>query len=368
MAPSVQEAMLPFIAEHYGNPSSNHSMGRAACEAVEDARMHVASVLAADRDELFFTSGGTEANNLALMGSMLDDDMPLKGHIVTTQIEHPAVAEPIRQLEKWGMEVTWLPTNRQGVITAAQVEAAIRGDTRLVSIMHANNETGVIQPLADISPLLRDREILLHSDASQSFGKIPTSVDELGVDLLSIAAHKCYGPKGMGALYSRFGTQLRPCMYGAGHERGLRPGTENVPAIVGFGQVCRLLQTQLAEAGQKLERLRDRLLGQLLKGVTGLTVNGQDSERLPNTLSVVFPGVRGHELLARVPEICASTGSACHSGSTAVSAPLANLGLSREEAQGTVRFSVGWYNNEEEIDRAADLMCSAWEELSNGSF
>lgn len=238
----------------------------------------------------------------------------------------------------------------------------------MVSIMHANNETGVIQPLAQISELLRDREILLHTDASQSFGKIDTNVETLGVDLMSVAAHKCYGPKGVGALYVRFGTTMRPCLFGAGHERGLRPGTENVAGIVGFGQACRLLQNHQAEATANLARLRDRLLSELLKGIPGLMVNGHQSERLPNTLSLVFPGVKAAELLARCPEICASTGSACHSGSTALSAPLANLGLDKTEAQGTLRLSVGWYNTEDEMNAAAAQLCSAWEELSNGAF
>lgn len=368
MAPAVQEAMLPFMAQHYGNPSSSHSLGRAASEAMEDARMHVAAAMGADRDELFFTSGGTESNNLAIIGSMIDNEMPLKGHIVTTQIEHPAVAEPINQLEKWGMEVTRLPTSRHGVISLAQVESAIRSDTRLVSVMHANNETGVVQPLAAISELLRDREILFHTDASQSFGKIDTNVETLGVDLLSIAGHKCYAPKGIGALYARFGTHMRSCLYGAGHEQGLRPGTENVIGIVGLGQACRIFQSHLPESEQNLQRLRDRLLTQLLKGIPGLKVNGQDSERLPNTLSLIFPEVRGHELLARVPEICASTGSACHSGSTALSPPLENLGLTDEQAQGTVRLSVGWYNTEDEMDLAAQLLSAAWEELSSNRY
>lgn len=364
LAPKVQEAMLPFIAEHYGNPSSSHSMGRAAYEAIEDARMHVAAAIGADRDEIFFTSGGTESNNLAILGALVSDDMPLSGHVVTTQVEHPAVTEPIKQLERWGMEVTWLPTDSHGVISIADVESAIRGDTRMVAVMHANNETGVLQPITEISDLLRDREILFHTDASQALGKVDTNVDTLGVDLLAIAGHKCYAPKGVGALYARFGTQLRPCLYGAGHERGLRPGTENVASIVGLGHACRLLHSHAKESQQHLERLRDRLLSELLKQVTGLTVNGQDSERLPNTLSVIFPGVKGFELLARVPEICASTGSACHSGSTAMSSTLDNLGLSLPEAQATVRFSVGWYNTEQEMIEAAALISAAWNELS----
>ncbi len=368
LAPVVQEAMLPFLAEHFGNPSSSHSFGRAALEAMEDARMHVAAALGADRDEIFFTSGGTESNNLAIIGSLISNVPEISGHIITSQIEHPAVLAPIRFLENLGFEVTRLPTNRNGVVSTEDIQAALRTDTKLVSIMHANNETGVIQPLAEIAEILQDREVIFHSDGSQSFGKIPTTVDDLGVDMLAIAGHKFYAPKGVGALYVRFGTEVHPFMQGAGHERGLRPGTENVASIVGMGRACRLVSKHLAASISRMTLLRDRLQTQLTSHIPGLLVNGLAAERLPNTLSVVFPDVQGHQLLQRAPEVCASTGSACHSGSAARSATLENLGLSEKKASGTVRLSVGWYTTDAEIERSANLLIAAWEELAGGDF
>jgi cysteine desulfurase len=251
------------------------------------------------------------------------------------------------------------------VVSPAKVAAAIRSDTRLASIMHANNETGVIQPLREISQICRDHNVLLHTDAAQTVGKIGAFVDELGVDLLSVAGHKLYAPKGIGALYVRRGVRLEPVLHGAGHEAGLRPGTENVPYIVGLGQACMLAFRSLEESARRLEMLRDRLCTLLSEAIgERLAVNGGKAARLPNTLSVNFPDVSAMELLARLPELCVSTGSACHSGASGMSPTLAAMGLDPDEARGTVRLSVGWFTSEEEIERAADLLIGAWESLT----
>ena len=364
IAPSVQEAMLPFLAEHYGNPSSGHSLGRTCLAAIEDARSQVASLLGADRDEIVFTSGGTESNNLALKGILLKDAPNFGGHLVISAVEHPAIVEPARYLERLGVTVTVVPADRHGVIDPERVAAALRDDTSLVSIMHANNEIGVVQPIREIAEFCRAQGIPMHSDAAQSVGKMRTSVDELGVDLLSIAGHKFYAPKGVGAFYVRRGIALEPVLHGAAHERGLRPGTENTPYIVALGKAAELARKATDDAADRMAALRDRLLENLRSTLGSLlTVHGEQARRLPNTLSVNFPKVSGAELLARIPELCASTGSACHSGTTQASGTLASLGLAPQHVQGTVRLSVGWYTSEEEVDRAANLLLDAWENL-----
>jgi cysteine desulfurase len=370
----VIEAMTPFWADYFGNPSSSHAAGRTALEAVEDARMHVAMLLGADRDEIYFTGGGTEAANLGLWGALgllgasgsaWDGRSRLKGHIVTTAVEHPAVSAPIALLESMGFSVTRVETNPHGAVDVDAISDALRNETVLVSVMHANNETGVIQPISEIGELLSGRDIVFHTDAAQTVGKIPTQVDDLNVDLLSIAGHKLYGPKGVGALYARFGTSLQPIIRGADHEKGLRPGTENVPGIVGLGEACRQafkLQISMAE---KMEGQRNRLQGILLDSIPGLQVNGIQAVRLPNTLSVVFPNIMAHELLRIASEVQASTGSACHSGQASISPTLANLGLSLEQAQGTVRLSLGWHTSEDDVDRAASILINAWQSLTD---
>jgi cysteine desulfurase len=361
VAEPVLEAMLPFLNQHYGNPSSNHPMGRAAAEAIEDARMLVAATIGADREEIFFTSGGTESNNLAIHGLLMD--APSGSHVITSQIEHPAVLEPMKWLEQRGFHISYVRSNRDGVIEPASIKAALHPDTRLVSIMHANNETGAIQPLAEIAQLLEDRDVALHTDAAQSLGKIPVQVDELGVDLLSIAGHKCYAPKGVGALYVRFGTLLHPLLCGAAQERGLRPGTENVAGIVGLGRACQLLTKRTEESLRQIGTWRDQLAELLLAEIPELQINAARVERLPNTLSVVFPKVAGHDLLQRAHGIYASTGSACHSGLGSRSATLENLGLDVETARGTVRLSLGWHTTADEISLAADALIAAWQSL-----
>ena len=364
IAPSVQEAMLPFLAEHYGNPSSGHALGRACAAAIEDARSQLASLLGADRDEIVFTSGGTESNNLALKGILLRHGPSQPGHMVISAVEHPAIVEPAKYLERLGVEVSVVPSDRNGIIDPERVAAALRDDTHLVSVMHANNEIGVVQPIREIAEFCRARQILVHTDAAQSIGKLRTNVGELGVDMLSMAGHKFYAPKGVGALYVRRGVALEPVLHGAGHERGLRPGTENTPYIVALGKAAELARQATDDAADRMAALRDRLLENLRTTLGSLLiVHGENVPRLPNTLSVNFPKVSGADLLARIPELCASTGSACHSGTTNVSGTLASLGLAPQNVQGTVRLSVGWYTSEEQVDLAANLLLDAWESL-----
>lgn len=364
IAPSVYEAMVPFLTRYYGNPSSHHAQGRICRQAIEDAREQVATLLGAQPDEVYFTSGGTESNNLALKGSTQALDS-FRGHIVISVIEHPAITEPARYLEQMGCSVTVVPTDRYGVVDPDEVERHLRDETLLVSIMHANNEIGTIQPIQEISKRCHRHGVMVHTDAAQSIGKVPTLVDQLGVDLLSIAGHKVYAPKGVGALYVRRGTPLEPAMRGALHERGLRPGTENVPYIVGLGHAATLAHRGLDENQERLSALREQLYQGLEKAIgAGLSFNGPAEQRLPNTLSVNFPGVVGAELLDAVPEICASTGSACHSGTTTRSATLEAIDLDEGRARGCIRLSLGWNSSVDEVDRVIDLLTSAWERLA----
>ncbi len=364
VAPSVQEAMLPFLTEHYGNPSSSHALGRACHEAIEDSRDRVASLLGADRDEIVFTGGGTESNNLALKGVMMAQAPIFEGHLVISALEHPAIAEPAKYLEKLGCQVSVVSCNRHGIVEPDAVAAVLKPDTKLVSIMHANNEVGTIQPVKEISEICRSRNVLFHTDAAQTIGKIRTYVEELGVDMLTIAGHKLYAPKGVGALYVRQGVALKPYTHGAAHEGGLRPGTENTAFIVALGHACFLAGKAVEDASDRMADLRDRLERKLRAAIgAGLTINGAQASRLPNTSSVNFPDVSGGELLARTPELAASTGSACHASMTKISDTLAALGLTPQQARGTVRLSVGWYTSEEDVDRASELLIGAWESL-----
>jgi cysteine desulfurase len=340
-------------------------LGKVAREAVEDARGRVAGLLGADREEVVFTSGGTESNNLALFGPLQRGTVPLNAHLVISALEHPAVCAPAKRLKHWGAQVTVVPCDSQGMVDPADIKKALRPNTRMVSIMHANNEIGTIQPIQEIARVCREHGVLLHTDAAQSAGKIPTRVEQLGADLLSIAGHKLYGPKGVGALLVRRSVELDPVLCGAGQERGLRPGTENVASIVGLGAAAELARRALETEHQRLESLRDRLAAALAAGIpANVTVNGAGAPRLPNTLSVNFPQVSGAELLRRVPELAASTGAACHATEVAMSATLQAIGLQPEVARGTVRLSVGWYTSEEDIDRAANALIHAWESLA----
>ena len=364
VAESVREAMEPFFGRYYGNPSSSHAIGRACQEAIEDARNHLAAFLGCTSDEIVFTSGGTESNNLAIKGVLMRDARTSGAHLVVSAIEHPAVSEPARFLSRIGFQVSVVPCSPQGIVSAEEIERAIRPDTVLVSIMHANNEVGSIQPIREIADVCHARKVLLHTDAAQSFGKIETRVDVLDVDFLTIAGHKIYAPKGIGALYVRQGVHLEPFMHGAGHEGGLRSGTENVPYIVGLGQAAKLASRNLMDATERISALRDYLFELLRDGIgDGLVVHAGNVSRLPSTLSVSFPGVWGGDLLAKAPELCASTGAACHSGMTHMSPTLEAMGVPKEVARGTVRLSAGWNTTQEDVERAANLLIAAWDSL-----
>lgn len=362
LLPEVVEAMLPYLTTHFGNPSSGHAYGHEARAAIERARASVASLLACEPAEVLFTSGGTEANNLAIRGVI--EARPERRHVVTSCIEHPATAAPCGWLERHGWRVDRAPVDASGRVRASDVIARITDGTALVTVMHANNETGSMQPIAEIAGAARARGARVHTDAAQSAGKVRTHVSELGVDLLTIAGHKLNAPKGVGALYVRAGTELRPLVLGAGHERGLRPGTENVASIVGLGVACALAERRLASAEGEVRRLRDRLWERLRGAIPGVALHGHDTERLPNTLNVRFPGASGSAVLAAAPEIAASTGSACHEGGEVASAVLLAMGLTEAEALGAVRLSVGSTTTEAEIDAAAEALVRAFARAS----
>lgn len=356
VAPEVVEAMLPYLVEHFGNPSSSHPYGKKAAEAIHEAHASVASLLGAAADEIVFTGSATEANNLALLG-VARALGGAKRHLVVSAVEHPAVIEPALHLQSEGWDLSVIPVDAYGRVDPAQVAAALRPDTALVSIMHANNEVGTIQPVAEIAAITKARGVLLHTDAAQSAGKIPLDVDALGVDLLTLAGHKFYAPKGVGALYVRAGTPIKPIQFGADQEHGLRPATENVAQVVGLGAAARLARERLPAATEKLRLLRDALHQRLMAGVPGLMLNGHPTERLPNTLHVSFPGIVGRELLSRVAaRVAASVGSACHSEADAVSGVLAAMGCDASRALGAVRLSVGWMSTPDEIEAAATAL------------
>lgn len=365
IAPSVQEAVLPFLAEHFGNPASLHAAGRAAQEAMDDARHQVATLLGVDRDEIVFTSGGTESNNLALTG-MVERLAPHgSGHLIVSALEHVSVSATANYLESRGLEVTVVGCSRDGVIDPEDIEKAIRPATKLVSIIHANHEIGAIQPVRQIAHLCHNSGALLHCDAVQTTGRIPVRPRELGADLLSLSGHKMYAPKGIGGLYVRRGLDPAPILHGSADEAGLRPGTPNVPHAIALGQAAAMMVKHLDEAGQRMAHLRNLLETLLLERFgERLLIHARRAERLPNTLSVSFPDISGDELLRKVPEICAATDWASYSGSTTMSPTLSAIDLSTQEARGTVRFSVGWYTTEEEIERAANLLAAAWDSAS----
>ncbi len=362
--PRVADAIEPFLREHFGNPSSSHVFGQRARMAVEAARARVAALMGAGPSEIVFTGCATEANNLAIRG--VARALRSRGrHIVTSAVEHPSVAQPCHRLREDGWAVTVVPADEYGRVSPEAVARALRPDTVLVTIMHANNETGSIQPIAEIANIVRARGILLHTDAAQSIGKIPVDVDALGADLLTVAGHKFYATKGVGALYVRSGTPLAPLMVGAEHEHGLRPGTENVPLIAGLQEAARIAGEGLPDASRHMRRLRDRLHQRLARDIPGLLLNGHPDERLPNTLNVSFPGIKGRELLQAVAaDLAASVGSACHEDETKASGVLAAMGANAERAAGAVRFSVGLPTTEEEIDHAAEVLLAAWGRLA----
>jgi cysteine desulfurase len=365
IAPIVQQAVLPFLAEQFGEPASNHGIGRAAHEAIEDAREHVSLLLGCDPEEIVFTGGGTEANNLALKGTAFAHGIGNGGHIVVSAIEHPSVIEPALFLERLGYDVTLAPATGQGVITANNIRESIRDETILVSVMLANHEVGTIQPLKQIADVCHAADVPLHCDASQAIGKMRVNVDELEIDLLTLSGHKMYAPKGVGALYIRQRTILEPLLHGAGQEAGMRAGVQNVAAISGLGAASILINKSLDASIERLEKLRDRLLALLKAEITdGLVVHGERTRRLPNTLSVSFPRASGQELLARIPELCAFASSTPHGDTEIISHTLAAMTVAPETASGTIRLSLGWYTNEDEIDRAASLLLGAWEAVA----
>ena len=354
----VFDAMVPYFRDHFANPSSAHRAGRAARRAVDRARRQVAQALGAKPSEVVFTSGGTESNNLALFGVAHASAPPAR--IVTSAIEHPAVAAPCRRLMQHGFELTWLGVDRRGVVDVEQALEAIDEHCALVTVMHSNNETGVVQPLAPLVEKTQQVGAIFHTDASQSMGKVPLNVREMGVDLLTIAGHKVYAPKGIGALYVRDGIDLCPPVCGAGHESGLRPGTENVPSIVGLGVACEIAARDLAQEQRRQQKLCDHLLGLLRSSIPDLAVNGEGAPRLPNTLNLRFPDAEGARILERLPHLCASTASACKAKGAAPSSVLLAMGLTEREARGSVRLSLGRCTTKEEVERVAEGLVGAW--------
>jgi len=354
VAPEVAARMQAVLNAPFGNPSSDHWAGKPAREAVEKARAQVAGLLGCDAGEVVFTSGGSEANNHALKGIFFARPIA-HPHIITTQIEHPAVINPCRFLERLGARVTYLPVDAFGRVDPADVRQAVTPATILISVMHANNEVGTIQPIADIARIAREHGIILHTDAAQSVGKIPTNVRELGVDLLSVAGHKLYGPKGVGALYVRAGVQLEPLIHGAGHEAGRRAGTENILLDVGLGAACELAGSWICR--QSIQKLRDLFWRRLTEEFGGhVVLNGHPTDRLPNTLNVSFPGKVGAEILHALDGVAASTGSACHSGSIELSPVLKAMRVPPEIGMGAIRFSLGRTTTEGEIEAVVSLL------------
>jgi cysteine desulfurase len=363
VAPEVLEAMLPWLREQFGNPSSTHPYGRRAAQAVATARQQVADLIGAQSQEIVFTGCATEANNLALLG-VARALGTTRRHLVVSAIEHPAVMAPAMVLREQGWDVTVVPVDDLGRISLDALERSLRTETALVSVMHANNEVGTVQPIAEIARLTRERRILLHTDAAQSAGKLPLNVDELGIDLLTLAGHKFYAPKGVGALYVRSGTPIRSVLFGAEQEHGLRPGTENVASIVALGAAAATAQRSLPAASDHMRVMRDHLHQRLAAAVQNLQLNGHPDHRLPNTLHVSFPGASGRAVLGEAADVvAASVGSACHSEHDAVSGVLAAMGFDSARASGAVRLSVGRGTTRDEVERAAKALAWAWQQL-----
>jgi cysteine desulfurase len=363
--PDVLKAMLPYLGDEFGNPSSAHALGRRARDAVEAARAEVASLIGASPDEILFTSGGTEANNIAIRGTA--SAKRARSAIVTTAIEHPATEACCAFLESQGKKVTRIAPNADSTVDPEKFIAAIDDDTALATIIHAQNETGTLQPVAEISAAARRRGTTIHADAAQSAGKIAVEVNELGVDLLSIAGHKLYAPKGVGALYIRRGIDLPPLLLGAGQEHGRRPGTENVAYIVALGEACRIAKAHLQAGLHELKNLADELYSRLRREIPGIRLVGHPVQRLPNTLNVLFPGVSGRRLLECCPGVFASNGSACHADSEEPSAILTALGIPAHQALGSVRLSLGRHTSRADIEIAASQLVAAWRVLANAN-
>jgi len=356
--PRVIQAMIPFFAEHYGNPASrHHRFGWVARDAVADARAAVAALIGAKTNELIFTSGATESNNLALKG--VADALRARGnHIVTVRTEHRAILDPCARLEQQGIRVSYLPVREDGILTPTALGAAIEPTTILVTAMTANNEIGVLHPITELTALTRAQGVLFHTDAAQAVGWVPIDVETAEIDLLSLTAHKCYGPKGVGALFVRHGVALSPLVEGGGHESGLRSGTLNLPAIVGFGRAASICLDEMAGEVLRVGRLRDRLFDRLQSSLNGVTVNGSMSDRLPHNLNVTVDGVNGEQLLMGLGDVAVSSGAACTSNSGEPSHVLLALGLDDKRARASVRFGLGRFNNETEVDQVVEIFQS----------
>jgi cysteine desulfurase len=363
--PEVIEAMRPFFEDEFGNPSSSHWYGSKPKQAVNKARHQIASLLNGQPEEIIFTSGGTESNNLALKGSA--EAFHHKGnHIVTSQIEHPAVLEVCNFLETTGFEVTYLPVDEFGLVRLEDLKAAMRKETILISIMHANNEVGTIQPIAEIAKLAKKHGLIFHTDAAQSVGKIPVDVNRLGVDLLTIAGHKVYAPKGVGALYIRQGLAPKKLMHGAGQEMAVRAGTENVLEIVGLGMACEIAERDLGKNMKHMQAMRDRLFEGVKKGCDPVKLNGHPQKRLPNTLSISFLDLEANRILDAIEsEVAASAGAACHSDTVQISEVLKAMDVPLEWAKGTLRLTTGRMTTGQEIDKAAHVICAAVQKMKS---
>ena len=353
----VLEAMLPYLGEAFGNASSIHSAGQHARAAVDVAREAVAQLVGAKTTEIVFTSGGTEADNLALLGTVEASGAARK-HVITTAIEHHAVLNACQALERSGVEVTYVGAGRSGIVEPEEIRRAIRPETVLISVMHANNEIGSIQPVEEIGRIAAEADVVFHCDAVQSAGKLAIDVNRLGVDLLTISAHKIYGPKGVGALYVRSGTAVEPQFFGGHHERDRRPGTENVPGIVGLGKAAELARKHLGEDAKRIAELRNRLEEALLQSIAAVRVNGDRKRRVSNTSNLTFAAAGGEALLIALDlqGVACSTGAACSSGSVEASHVLKAIGLSEEEARSSLRFSLGRGTTSEEIERAIEVI------------
>lgn len=362
--PEVLDAMLPYLAQNYGNASSIHSLGQRARGAVDHARESVAALLCAAPSEIVFTSGGTEADNLAIFGVVAASSNASR-HVITTSIEHHAVLNACQALEKDGVEVTYVPVGRDGIVEPDEIRRALRPDTILISAMHANNELGTIQPIEEIGRIAREADVYLHCDAVQSAGKLPLDLKRMGVDLLSISAHKIYGPKGAGALYVRAATPLEPQFHGGHHERDRRPGTENVPGIVGLGKAAELARECLVPDASRIAALRDRLEDSLLTIIPSMHVNGDRNRRVANTTNLTFASAGGEALVIALDlqGVACSTGAACSSGVVEPSHVLLAIGLTRDEARSSIRLSLGSPTTEEDIERAIAVMPAVVERL-----
>jgi cysteine desulfurase len=363
--PSAAEAMMPFLREEFGNPSSPYPLGTRAKERVEQCRQEVAMLLGCKSPEVVFTSGGSESNNMVLKG-ILDLRKPANFHIITSAVEHPAIINPLLFLEKLGVHVTVLPVDAFGLVDPEEVRRAIKPHTCLISIMLANNETGTMQPIREISQLAREHGIPLHTDAAQAVGKIPVNVNQLGVDFLSVAGHKLYAPKGVGALFIREDQNLTPLIHGAGQEGGKRPGTENLTLSVGLGIACQVARERLQEDMKNMTLMRDRLQEILFGGIEDLVLNGHPEQRLPNTLNVSVPHIEGNKILDGLPTVYASTGAACHDRSVELSHVLSAMGVPADVGMGALRLTVGRTNDMEQIEEAGRLIVERVKELKGG--